>query len=536
MLPKYFYLFPAVMVMGLLLGACGGATRLLETNSVRALVYVLGAEPGNIDPHLSSEDGTAILERQIYDTLVYRDPMTEGIIPGLATSWTISDDGLVYTFSLRNDVTFHDGTVFNATAVAENFSRIVNLGSEQAKARILLSSIFAGDEIVDDFTIRLKLAQPYAPFLDVLSQPYLGMASPTAFNNYSGNRYQFHQVGTGPFVFQDYIPGKSITIRRNTAYRWGPSFYDVANEASVDQIEFRFMSNSKQRLATLDDSAADIVSNLLPVDARSLTGNSSIQIFPVRIAGQPIQFLINTSRFPTDSLAFRQALIYSANRNFIVDSIFQRFSAVAWSPLTANMLYYDRGLEGAYAPSTGNAQSLLEAAGYLDTNNDKSLDIGGIEASITVLLQSGDLYPDIARSLVTQWRTIGINANIVSVPTFSSLQARIDTNDYNLVAFSTRATDPAVLSDFFVIGGRNNWSKFSDDQLTSLLGQGIVQADEATRTSLYAQIQQQIMNQAIVLPIADPIRLDGALKHIQNLAFDSLGIPILNNVTISLLV
>src|SRR2546423_1054278 len=85
---------------------------------------------------------------------------------------------------------------------------------------------------------REKLIQPYAPFLDVLSQPYLGIASPTSFKQYSANRYQFHQVGTGPFIFVNYIPGERITLQRNLDYKWGPSFYLPVQSNSVNDIEF----------------------------------------------------------------------------------------------------------------------------------------------------------------------------------------------------------------------------------------------------------------------------------------------------------
>src|SRR5690349_13568711 len=228
----FIYRFTVILVL-IMVTACSGNTQTSVTNSASTLTYVLGSEPGNIDPHISNEDETAIVLRQIYDTLVYRDPLQEVIVPGLATQWSISPDNLVYTFALRQDVKFHDGTSFNAQAVADNFERIVGLSSNAGKAGFLLLKYYTGAEVVDEFTIRLKLSQPYAPFLDVLSQPYLGIASPSAFKAYSSNRYQFHQAGTGPFIFVDYIPGKHITLLRNPDYKWGPAFYLPAQSNSI---------------------------------------------------------------------------------------------------------------------------------------------------------------------------------------------------------------------------------------------------------------------------------------------------------------
>jgi peptide/nickel transport system substrate-binding protein len=532
-MPLRIFIFCLVLTLAfLLMTGCSGDVQTSGSNSTSTLTYGLGSEPGNIDPHISSEDETAIVLRQIYDTLVYRDPHQETIIPGLATKWTISPDNLVYTFSLRKDVHFHDGTPFNSQAVADNFERITGLNSSAGKAGALLLKYYAGAEIVDEFTIRLKLSQPYAPFLDVLSQPYLGIASPSAFKAYSSNRYQFHQVGTGPFIFVDYIPGKHITLRRNPDYKWGPTFYLPVQNNSVNEAEFLFVPTAKQRLESINSGNVDVVTNLLPNDARTLTINPNIRIVPIKIAGQPLQFLINTSRFPTDNLSFRQALLYSANRNFILDTVFQRFSSVGWSPITSNMLYYNSQLEGSYAADTGKAQGLLASIGYQDTDNNKYLDLGGAEATVTVVIQSGDLYPDIARDLTEQWQLIGIKANVVALPTLTALKARVDTNDYNLIAFSTVGTDPALLDDFFAPDSQFNWSKVSDTQLASLLTQGIANSDSTVRLNAYSQVQQVIMNQALILPVGEPTRLDAVGKSIQQLEFDSLGVPLLNNVTI----
>lgn len=522
----------ALMICFLLAGCSGEA--LQSVGSQTTLTYILASEPGNIDPQISTEDQTAVILRQIYDTLVYRDPLQQTILPGLATQWIISPDNLTYTFSLRKDVMFHDGTRFDAQAVAQNFERISKLALPTSRASILLSKYYAGYEVVDEFTIRFKLTQPYAPFLDAFSQPYLGISSPTAFNLYSANRYQYHQIGTGPFLLVDYIPGNRIILHRNPDYKWGPSFYLPIENNSVTEIEFDFIPDAKQRLDAINRSNKNVVTTgLLPSDARSLTVNPNVQIFPAKVSGQPLQFFVNTSRFPTDNLAFRQALLYSANRNFILDTVLQRFSSIGWGPITSNMVYYNAQLDGAYSTDTGKAQSLLSSIGYADSDNNKFLDLAGAEADISIIIQSGDLYPDIARDLSEQWRLIGIKATIVAVPTLTALKARVDTNEYNLVAWSTSGTDPSMLGDFFLPASPYNWSKVSDAQLADLLGQGTSQSDANARKDIFAQVQQQIMNLALILPIGEPILLNAADKSLQKLAFDSVGVPFLNNVTIA---
>lgn len=511
----------------LLFTACSGLVVVNESLPKTRLVYLLANEPGKMDPHTTDELEIAIPLRQIYDTLVYRDPISNTIVSGLANDWTISEDGLVYTFTLRQGVQFHDGVPFNSQAVAANLDRINDPAVGATKSRQLLAS-YAGYEIVDDYTIRIRLSELYTPFLDALSQVYLGIASPTALKQYSSNRYQFHQVGTGPFIFLEYIPGLRIVIRRNPEYNWGPTFYEQPKEDYVNEIEFRFVPGAQERFEAIGNGTAQIVSDLLPEDARTLTGNSEIQIVPVSISGQPLQFLMNTSRFPTENLAVRQALIYGISRNVILDTVYQRFSSIAWGPLNLSGIYDNQGVVGLYSTDIEKARILLTAAGYQDNNADGLLDIGGADFSITLITPTWDFTPAVARLLEEQWRTIGIKIKSVPVATLEALKAQVANNDYNLVGFSIFGTDPALLNSFFSTDGEYNWSRIANTQLDNLLADGLKQNEEARR-QIYAGIEQFIMEQALVLPVVDFVRLDVVSRSLGNLLFDSSGIPILAN-------
>src|SRR5690242_19351451 len=181
-----------LFLLSILLVGCLPASTSQTTTARHRIVYGLTLEPSGFDPHINESAELGIVLRQVYDTLVYRDPTTYEIVPGLAAAWTISEDGLTYTFSLREGVTFHDGTPFNAQAVAANLDRITNPTTASQRALFLLGP-YVGYNVVDDYTIELRLSQPYSPLLDGLSQVYLGIASPTALAAVSNNRYQYHQ-------------------------------------------------------------------------------------------------------------------------------------------------------------------------------------------------------------------------------------------------------------------------------------------------------------------------------------------------------
>ena len=202
------------------------------------LVYGLTLTPSNVDPHVGASSELGIPLTSVYDPLVWLSPEGE-FVPGLAEAWQISDDGRIYTFSLRQDVIFHDGTPFNAGAVCFNLERIADPATKSAKAIGLLGP-FEACRTIDDHTAEVSFAAAHAPFLTAASQVYLAMASPTAVSKW-GDEYPFHQVGTGPFTFEEYVPKDHLTLKRNPDYKWAPSFFAHQGPAYLQEIEFRFL-------------------------------------------------------------------------------------------------------------------------------------------------------------------------------------------------------------------------------------------------------------------------------------------------------
>ena len=476
-----------------------GYTPQVTASDGNSIVYGLTLEPSGFDPHIHRSSELGIVLRQVYDTLVYLDPDTKTFVPGLATDWVIAEDGLSYTFTLREDVVFHDGTPFDAEAVAANLDRITNPETLSQQAVYMLGS-YDHYEVIDAYTIRLVLYEAYAPLLDSLSQVYLGMASPAALEEYSNNRYQFHQVGTGPFTFVEFIPGDRIVLQRNDAYTWGPSFYSAVQDNSVQEITYRFFTDPPTRSLALESGEAQIMGEILPVMARALTGNSSVRVVPTEVPGQPLQFLINTQQYPTDNILVRQALIFGTNRNTIVDTVFQGFSPMAWGPVSANTLYYNRHLVGMYDYNTQQANALLSSIGYEDADNNGYLDSGDGDLEVKILYAPWGLNPQVAQLIQDQWREIGVKAELKPVPGFTALMGEVAEGEYNLIAFSTFGHDPAFLNQYFLSNGVNNFTNYENAELDDALLQAVRELDPNTRYGLYLQIQQFIMDQAPEFP------------------------------------
>lgn len=493
------------------------------------VVYGLTLSPSGFDPHVNQSSEMGIVLRQVYDTLLYRDPETGQFVSGLAESWAISEDQTVYTFTLRQNVKFHDGTPFNAQAVAANLNRIVSNETRSQNAAALLGT-YAGYAIIDEYTIELRLLEPYAPLLDSLSQFYLGIASPTAFETYGVERYQFNQVGTGPYRFVEYIPDDRLVIRRNPDYAWGPTFYQAPADNGIDEIEFRFFRDPATRLTALEQGMVQIMGEIPPADARTLVGNSAFQIITATVPGQPDQLLINTQLAPTDNQTFRQALLIGTNRTAVVDALYQGFSTPATGILTVGTQFYTDTTANRYPFDSTQARAVLSTLGYADSNADGIWDTADGDLTLKMLVPPWGEFRQVAQFLQDQWGNIGIKLDLISVPDFSTLLTEIEKGEYHLVAFNSYGVDPAFLKTYFTSDGTRNFANFSSPELDALLNDAARQLVPTIRAQLYSQIQTVLVEQAVLIPLRDRVNLNGVSSKITNLKFDAYGwFPVLYN-------
>ncbi|HHH82095.1 MAG TPA: hypothetical protein ENL35_03800, partial [Chloroflexi bacterium] len=314
---------PSTLILAaLLLAACRPAP-LPE----KRLVYGLTLSPSGIDPHLNASAELGIPLTSVYDTLVVQDAGTGQFLPGLAERWEISPDGRRYTFFLREDVHFHDGTLFDAEAVRANIEYTLDPENHSQKAAGMLGPLV--DVRVDGpYQVSLLLSEPFAPLLDSLSQVYLGIASPQALEEWGPAQYQFHQVGTGPYRFIEYVPNDHITLRRFEEYAWAPPIYEN-DQAAIEEITFVFFEDPSTRPLALETHQADILGEVAPRDAARLASTDAFNLHQVDIPGQPQQFFFNVNREPTNDLRVRQALTQAVDREKIVGTVFGGYAPVA---------------------------------------------------------------------------------------------------------------------------------------------------------------------------------------------------------------
>ena len=524
------FMLSVLAVVTLSVAACGSP----EDAQPEELVYGLTLAPSGIDPHIHASSELGIPLRSVYDTLVYREPQLLQFVPGLAETWTVSEDGLTYTFNLRQDVVFHDGTPFNAEAVRVNLERILNPDTGSQKAVFLLGPVERVD-VLREYQVAIVLASSYPPLLDSLSQPHLGMASPAALAEYDNATYQFHQVGTGPYRFVEYLPGDRLVLERNPDYAWGPEVVANPGPPDIERIVFRFYEDPATRALALESGEVDIMGELLPTDAQDLSERGVISLSSVPIPGQPLQFMLNTVRPPTDRLAVRQALLFATDRPAIIQTVFQGLSPVAYGPISSPTLGYDPDLEGRYAYDPTQAQALLNSLELIDSDDDGWRDFEGEPVAITVVVPPWGLSLEVAQLLESQWETtLQLKVEVRQVAEYTMLRDAVDAGEYNVVSYNMLALDPILLNSFYTTAGFNNWTNFSDPDLDALLIEAAIERDAARRADLYRSAQERIMEEALVIPVREYVNLNGVSPAVSGLHYDTQGwFPYLTDLTLT---
>jgi peptide/nickel transport system substrate-binding protein len=462
-----------------------------------SIVVGLDLEPDNLDPAVTPFAVSHTVMMNIYDTLVWQG--TDGkFYPGLAQKWTVSPDGTTFTFNLRSDVKFHDGTPFNADAVKFTFDHIVDPASHSGFAASLLGP-YDHSEVVDPSTVKVYFTGPYAPFLDSASQAFLGIVSPTAVKK-DPQAFLRNPVGTGFMKFQEWVEKDHITLTRNPDYNWAPTVFTHTGPAYLDSITVRFYTDNPTRLAALESSDANLIESPVPSEIKRLRADSKYQVSDRINPGLPVVWMIDTTRPPTDDLAVRQAMNFAIDRNAVVATGMFGITKPAFGPLWSTTPYYSSQVEGLYPYDPAQAKKVLDDAGWVPGSD-------GIRAKngqkLSASFANTDFSAPFAELAQAQLRSVGIDLQLMKMDVAAAFKA-IGASQVNIALQGWISSDPVVLGNLFYTKNIKDgfaWTKYSDPHLDDLLSQGERTIDQAARTKIYADVQQLIMSKALILPL-----------------------------------
>lgn len=334
----------------------------------------------------------------VYDNLAgFNNKMQ--ILPQLATEWSVSRDGLTWTFRLRRGVTFHDGTPFNADAVVFHIQRQIHPGTNRSN-RVLWDPI-SGVRKVDDFTVEISTQQPYGALLNTLAHGSGGIVSPTAVRRL-GDGFARAPVGTGPYAFERLDVGTELVLRRNDHY-WG-------GRPGFSQIIMRHIPDPTTRIALLVGGRADIINAVPPENVAELQRNPNVEVI-AQPALRTFGFAFNLNLPFFQDVRVRHAFNFAVNRSPVIKSIFKDYATPIDSPLSP--------FTSGYAPirawpyDVDRAKALLAEAGWRP-GPDGVVRKDGKAFEISVLTPIGLLPKDIEVTQAFQHflRVIGVRATI----------------------------------------------------------------------------------------------------------------------------
>ena len=466
--------------------------------AANVLTIVQGTDIESLDVHrVTSSPSYAVLDH-IFDTLFQITPEGE-IVGSLATSFEVGPDGRTYRITLRQGVSFTDGTPFNAAAVKANLERVLSHDSRAAFASLIqpITEI----RIVDDYTVELVSDEPFGPILTHLTHSGLGMISPAVLEK--GNDYiAANPVGTGPFVLREWRQGERVVLVKNENY-WG-------ERGNLDEIVFRFVPDAGARLVELEAGTADIALNVPPSEADRLRFNPDINL-DVTTGLRSIYIYFNVTKPPFDDARVRQAFNYAVDNEAIVQALLLGAARPADSAMAPAVFGY--AAQTPYKRDLAKARALLQEAGF-----DFSQEI--VLHHPTGRYQQDALIADAVRANL---RELGVNVRLETLEwtTYLNLVRKpVDQNTVQMALLgwgvATMDSDYALYELFY----SGNWAPsfnlgfYKNDEVDRLLVAGRTTADAERRKEIYAEAQRLIWEDAPFIFLHSESMLTGIRKNV----------------------
>jgi peptide/nickel transport system substrate-binding protein len=466
-------------------------------------------EPASIDGQIDPYQLTWLLDSFVTDPLVVLDPSGH-YVPGLATSWDVSPDARIWTFHLRDGVTFQDGTRFDAAAIKTNLERIADPKTASAQLKNDLGP-YTSVEVVDPLTVRITYATPWVTLLEAIRRaPFW---SPAALAKYSLADFQQHLVGTGPFRLGAWQRNDRIIFTRWDGYRgWNP-VQTAKGPVSLSSLTIRFIGEAAVLGRMVETGDADIA-YMLPQDAIEDYKGKPAYSFIIRDqSGTGLQMVMNLRHPPLNDLRVRQALLYANDENLVNDVVYDGNYAKSEGPLSNNHPCHWSGAGGVYPPDPARAAALLDQAGWKLVPGQpirQAVGVPGVTDGTPLRLRWTVLHhKEIGEAVQQQFRKIGVDLRVEVVPGPVQID-RVGRRDFDLIYERQRSPDPYILDQIWNSRwdqpGGWAWTGFKDPQLDAVLDTLRTEPSFAKRCDAAKTAQQMILQNALQLStLSDPV-------------------------------
>ena len=528
--------FPALVLGGILaLGLLSGGGQKEAASSVstaasepaaavngsdQELVFVNYRDIRDLNPHLYA--GEMYAQSILYDTLV---SITEDGYEGcLAESWTISEDGKIYTFKIRNGVTFSDGTVCDANAILANFNAIIE--NKDRHTWLEMMNLLVGVSAPDDHTFVIELSEAYYPMLTELGciRPF-AMISPNCMINGSTKDGVSGYIGTGPYVLTDFETDQYAVFERNENY-WG-------EKPKIERITVKVIPDNQTRIMALESGEIDLIFGKNMLDADAISQYVDSDKFEVALSNPTStrHIVLNTTNEILSDTAVRQALQHATNRTAISEGIFYGLEQPADTLYAATVPYCDVELT-PYEYSTETASSMLDEAGWI-MGSSGIREKGGKKLELDLLYNSDSVTEKtISEYLQSEYLKLGISLNIHGEEE-QSYRDNMKAGNFDMVfnicwgmpydpQSSLAAMRAPVYGDFAAQQGLAD-KKEIDQAITDIL----TTTDEEERQELYRFVLTRLHEDAVYIPLTFECNKALYTKNLQGVHFgtDQYDVP-----------
>lgn len=475
--------------------------------------YGMSGNPSSFDPPDHTGSGAQLI-KTIFSRLVRYAPDADKLTiePDLAESWSVSDDGMTWTFNLRKDVKFHDGTPFNAAAVVHYFDRAVN-GPPTSKGSPLFGSIVKSAEAVDDHTVKINMVAPHAFFLNRLCHEGASIYSPTAFEKL-GDQFPLNPVGTGPFKFVEFVSGDRVVLEANPDYWRG--------KPKVDRVVARIVRDSNARALQIESGQLDVAQGIPEEYVSRLEANKGV-VVSKELSVNGYRLTLNTSLAPFDNILVRQALNHAVDRLAIAEALYGSGAVALNGPLSPLVMGSLVPRPFAYDPEY--AKELLKKAGYENG------------FSFTVIAPSDESrlskVKSLAEALRSDFAKIGVDMKI-EIAEWAAIDemARLPAGENKVQAtFETRPPATGDASWVFDSDLRStqippkggNRSFYASDVFDALLDTATASSNDATRDAYLRAAQLVLVEDAPWVFLVTPTAISAQSAKLKNWVIDPVG-------------
>ena len=461
------------------------------------LVFGRGSDSIGLDPALENDGESFKVCDNLYETLVAYLPESTAVAPQLAKSWEVSEDLTRWTFHLRTDVRFHDGTRFNAEAMRFSLGRQfyedhphhqVN-GVYKYWKDMGMDDIVRSMEAVDDSTFAIHLNEPNAPFLSNLAMNFAAAVSPSAVRRH-GADYRRHPVGTGPFRFVEWRKDERIVLERNDDY-WGP-------EAALRRLIFKPIQDSSVRFFELQTGSIHGLDNLSPEFIGEIEKDPNLLL--LRQPGMNVGYLaMNMDKPPFDNRLVRLAMNHAIDKQSLVDNFYRGLAVPAVNPIPPTLWSHNDGID-PYGFEPDKARRLLEEAGFAD----------GFDTELWAMPVPRPYMPQpskIAQAIQANLSEVGIRAEIVQWEWGTYLD-KVSNGEHPMALLGWTGDNGDPDNFLYVLLDRTaaqrpaqNIAFYRSDELHRLLVAARRSTDQQRRTELYERAQEVIHEDVPWVPL-----------------------------------